>query len=189
MRLLFFSLLISISFTCTESKPLKMKTINSTPSENFELDRYLGTWYEIARFPHSFEKGLVGVTAKYSKMENGKIKVVNSGFRETLTGKFKKAEGKAKFAGPENIGHLKVSFFLFFYADYYILELDTQNYEYALVGSSSSKYLWILARNPRIPEGIYQMLLEKAKERGYQPDNLIKVEQKPLKAFEEGKTI
>jgi len=189
MKHLLVILLVSISFACQGSKHADMKAINTTPVEQFDLNRYLGKWYEIARFPHSFEKDLVGVIAEYSLKKNGKVKVVNSGYKGSLSGRFRKAMGKAKLAGAENVGHLKVSFFLFFYSDYYVLELDTVNYEYALVGSSSSNYLWILSRNPHMSENTYQMLLDKAKERGYNLEKLIKVEQKPLKAFEEGKTI
>jgi lipocalin len=84
---------------------------------------------------------------------------------------------------------LKVSFFLFFYADYYVMELDTVNYNYALVGSSSPKYLWILCRQPYMPEEIYDMLVQKAHDKGYDTSELIRVKQKSLRKYEEGKTI
>ena len=170
---------IFLVFICciNNSSPDK-KMVNNNPVKNFELARYLGTWYEIARFPHSFEKDLCGVTATYSLRNDGKIRVVNSGYKDSLNGKFKTIEGKAKTTDNAGNGHLKVSFFLFFYADYYILELDTTNYEYALVGSSSPKYLWILCRNPEMPEETYLKLVDLAKERGYAIQNLIRVEQK-----------
>ena len=163
--------------------------IDNTPVKNFELSRYLGTWYEIARYPHSFEKNLVGVTATYSMREDGKIKVVNSGYELTLTGKFKTITGKAKVADDPATGHLKVSFFLFFYGDYRIIELDTADYKYAIVGSRSDKYLWILSRTPVLPKETVDMLLEKIKAKGYSVDKLIWVNQKPLIKFKEGKTI
>ncbi|MFW5757035.1 MAG: lipocalin family protein, partial [Tangfeifania sp.] len=113
--------------------------------QELDLKRYMGKWYEIARFDHRFERNLVGVTATYSLRDDGKIKVVNAGYKNNLDGKYKETVGKAKQPNPEEPGKLKVSFFLFFYADYYILELDAE-YQWALIGSSSDKYLWILSR-------------------------------------------
>ena len=155
-----------------------MNTIDTSTVENFNVNRYLGTWYEIARFQHSFEKELVGVTANYSVREDGKIKVVNSGYKDSFSGKFKSITGKAKIPDPSNPAKLKVSFFLFFYADYYVLELDTINYGYALVGSSSENYLWILSRTSSLPDEIYNSLVTKARNRGYNVSLLYKVPQK-----------
>ena len=154
-----------------------MSKIDSSTVENFDLDRYLGTWYEIARFQHSFEKDLVAVTAKYSLRDDGKIKVVNSGYKHSFSGKYKSITGKAKIPDPSNPAHLKVSFFLFFYADYYVLELDTVNYGYAVVGSTSENYLWILGRTPALPDKVYNMLVGKAKARGYDVSRLFRVPQ------------
>jgi len=143
-----------------------------------EISRYLGTWYEIARYDHRFERGLVGVTANYSLREDGKIKVVNSGYKGSLEGPRSEAIGKAKIPDPELPSKLKVSFFWFFYGDYYVMELD-RDYQWALVGSSSDKYLWILSRTPQVEEGLYQDLLSRLEKRGYDTTKLIKVEQKP----------
>ncbi len=151
------------------------QTIKST--FEFKLDKYLGTWYEIARFDHSFERGLEGATANYSLMDNGKIKVVNSGYKNGFNGKLNTAIGKAKLASPNTPRNLKVSFFLFFYSPYNILELD-ENYQYALIGSNSSKYLWILSRTPEIDDKLYNSILEKATKRGYDVSKLIKVKHK-----------
>jgi apolipoprotein D and lipocalin family protein len=140
----------------------------------FSLDKYLGTWYEIARFDHSFERGLQGVTATYSMRPDGKIKVLNQGYKNSLNGKFKKAVGKAKLLSPGTPRNLLVSFFWIFYAPYNILELDA-SYNYALIGSNSSDYLWILSRTPQMDENTYQMLVDKAKARGYDTSKLIKV--------------
>ena len=175
--------------SCSNNKNTDMDSINNTPVTQFDLNRYLGTWYEIARFPHSFEKDLVGVTATYSLRDDGKIKVVNAGYKNSFDGKYNTIEGKAKLADSSGSGNLRVSFFLFFYAKYYVLELDKTNYEYALVGSSSPNYLWILCRKPYMPETTYNMLVENAKARGYDTEKLIKVKQKPLRKFEEGKSI
>ena len=147
--------------------------------KNFELNRYLGTWYEIARFPHSFEKGLVGVTATYSLRPDGKIKVENAGLNGTLDGERDVAMGKAKPAGLPSEGHLKVSFFLFFYADYFIMDLDP-DYRWALIGSTSDKYLWILSRTPQMDETLYNQILDKARSLGYDLTLLYRVPQKAL---------
>ena len=166
--------LLLVNSNCQTKKTM----IDKTTVTNLDLNRYLGTWYEIARFPHSFEKDLVGVTATYSLMNDGKIKVLNQGYKNTLDGKLSIAEGKAKIPDPGKPAQLKVSFFWFFYAEYNILELDAQNYQWVLIGSSSDKYLWILSRTPQMDSTIYTMLVEKAKVRGYNTDKLIMVLQK-----------
>ena len=147
--------------------------------KNFDLNRYLGVWYETARFPHSFEKGLVGVTATYSVRPDGKIEVENAGYRKTLDGERSVAIGKAKLAGKPSDGHLKVSFFLFFYADYFIMDLDP-DYQWALIGSKTDKYLWILSRVPQMDDITYNNILDKARDLGYDLKLLYKVPQKPL---------
>jgi len=152
--------------------------IDKTVVKELDIQKYLGTWYEIARYNHSFERGLVGVTANYSMRNDGKISVLNSGYKKSLDGELSKAIGKAKIPDPVNEpAKLKVSFFLFFYGDYYVLELD-KNYQWALIGSSSDNYLWILSRTPHIDADLYNELLEKLKIRGYDISKLIKVEQR-----------
>ena len=153
-----------------------MQSVDNSTVQDLDINRYLGTWYEIARFPHSFEKGLVGVTATYSMREDGKIRVVNQGYEGSLEGKSRRAEGKAKIPNPGDPGRLKVSFFLFFYSDYFVLELD-RDYQWAMIGSSSPRYFWILSRTPRMNDQIYRDLIEKATQRGYNLDQLIQVEQ------------
>jgi len=152
------------------------KMIDKKVVEELNLERYLGTWYEIARYDHSFERGLVGVTANYSMRKDGKIRVENSGFKETLDGKKSVAIGKAKIPNAEKPSKLKVSFFLFFYGDYYVLELD-KDYKWAVIGSSSDNYLWILSRTPEMEIELYQQLLKGLTERGYDVSQLIKVKQ------------
>jgi apolipoprotein D and lipocalin family protein len=175
MKQLQILLLICLVFGTTNCQ-IKNKMINTKTVEKVELEKYLGTWYEIARFQHSFEKDLVGCSATYSIRTDGKIKVLNKGFKNTLNGKLSIAEGKAK--PVLNIpGKLKVSFFWIFYADYNIMELDSENYQWALIGSKTDKYLWILCRTPQMDEKIYQMLIDKAKARGYDISKLIKVAQ------------
>lgn len=155
----------------------KNMKIDVTTVSKVDLNRYLGKWYEIARFDHSFEKGLVATTAEYALKDNGKISVTNSGRVGSLDGKLKVAHGKAKIPNPNEPGKLKVAFFLWFYADYFILELDEVDYSYALIGSKSDDYLWILSRTPKMDKNVLDMLLEKAKDRGYDISKLIFVEQ------------
>ncbi|MBU0489104.1 MAG: lipocalin family protein [Bacteroidetes bacterium] len=145
--------------------------------KSVDLQRYMGVWYEIARFPHSFEKNLVGVTATYKLKENGRIEVLNQGYLDSLNGKPKTAKGKGKLPDKSVPGKLKVSFFLCFYADYNILVLDEKDYSYALIGSKSDNFLWILCRTPKMSDEIYNMLVSKAKELGYPIEKLYKVPQ------------
>ena len=146
-----------------------------TPVTGFEADRYLGTWYEIARFDHSFEQGLSRVSATYSKRDDGGIKVLNKGY-DAVSGEWDEAEGKAYFVGEETTGHLKVSFFGPFYASYVIAELDKDNYQYSLVTGPDRSYLWILARQPELSDEVRTHLIEKATSLGYATDALIWVE-------------
>ena len=150
--------------------------IDKTTVQSLDIQRYLGTWYEIARFQHSFEKDLVGCTATYTLEGNRKIEVLNQGYYKTLEGKLKVARGKAKMT--DHPGKLKVAFFLFFYAEYNVMELDQEGYQWALIGSSTPGYLWILSRKPVIPDELYQDILKKAEKRGYDVTRIFKVPQK-----------
>ena len=126
-------LILLITVSCSNNT--QMDKIDTTTVGNLDIEKYLGRWYEIARFPHSFEKNLAGVTATYSLRKDGKIRVVNQGYKGTLNGKLSRAEGKAKIPDPSDPSRLKVSFFLFFYGDYFVLELD-EEYRWAMIGSS-----------------------------------------------------
>jgi len=150
--------------------------IDKTVVKELDIDKYLGKWYEIARFDYRFERGLVGVTATYSFREDGKIKVVNAGYKTSLDGERSEAVGKAKIPDSSVPAKLKVSFFWFFYGDYFVLELD-KDYQWALIGSSSDKYLWILSRTPQMAPDLYNNLLKRLSQRGYDISKLIKVEQ------------
>jgi len=166
---------IEISFVgCKTQKTM----IDNTVVKELDIQKYLGTWYEIARYDHRFERGLIGVTANYSMRHDGKIKVLNSGYKNSFDGKFSQAVGKAKIPDPiNNPAKLKVSFFLFFYGDYFVMELD-KDYQWAVIGSSSEKYLWILSRKPQMEKDLYKTLIDKLQKRGYDVSQLIKVEQK-----------
>jgi len=137
----------------------------------FDLDRYLGTWYEIARFDFSFEKNLSNVSATYSLKENGGIKVDNKGF-DYIENKWKQSIGKAKPVGDKNTAMLKVSFFGPFYAGYNVIAIDS-NYQYALVAGQSTSYLWILSRQKTIPDDVKNSYLEMAKKNGFDIGKLV----------------
>lgn len=143
----------------------------ATPVEPFDLERYLGTWYEIARLDHSFERGLDNVSARYSLRPDGNVEVINSGYR-IETGERKEAVGVAKFIGEENVASLKVSFFGPFYGGYHVVALD-EDYRWALVIGQSRKYLWILARDKQIPAEVRDQLLAQAEALGIDVSKLI----------------
>jgi lipocalin len=147
--------------------------IDYTTISTLDLDRYMGRWYEIARFDHRFERNLEQCETFYKLLPEGKISVENTGIN-TLSGKRKTSYGKAH-AG-KSPGQLRVSFFLFFYSDYNILALD-ENYQWALVGSSSPDYLWILSRTPQLPQQTLDHILNIARKRGYDTSKLIYVKQ------------
>jgi len=143
-----------------------------TPVKNFQLERYLGKWYEIARLDHSFERGLSQISAEYSLNPDGSVKVINRGYSDKDK-KWKEAVGKALFVKSPDQGFLKVSFFGPFYGSYIILELDHQNYSYALVCGPDRSYLWILARSPKIDDATKNALITKAASLGFKTDELI----------------
>lgn len=154
------------------------KKINNETIKNVDINRYTGKWYEIARFPHPFEKGLVGVTATYNLKSDNSIEVINSGYKETFNGKFKTSVAKAIIPNYNEKGKIKVSFVWFFSADYNIMELDTIHYQWSMVGSSSPNYFWILSRTPQMDTTIYNMLLKNAAKRGYDTTKIELVLQK-----------
>ena len=145
------------------------------PINDFEPDRYMGKWYEIARLDHSFERNLNNVSATYTRKANGDIQVKNRGFN-AKTGAWKEIEGNAQFIVNETVGSLKVSFFGPFYGGYHIIALDRQNYKYAVVAGPSRSYLWILSRNQTLEEPVYKKLVSQADAWGFDTAQLIKVE-------------
>ncbi len=149
---------------------------NIEPVTEFELKKYLGTWYEIARLDHSFERGLEKVSATYSLREDGGIKVLNKGF-STGDNEWREAEGKAYFVKTQSTGHLKVSFFGPFYSSYVIFELDKSGYQYAFISGYNTSYLWLLARTPEISDTLKQRFINKARALGFNTDELIFVSQ------------
>ena len=145
------------------------------PVESFEVERYLGKWYEIARLDHGFERGLSQVTAEYSLRDDGGIRVINRGYSDA-DNKWEQAEGKAYFVEDKNTAHLKVSFFGPFYGSYIVFELDPQ-YQYAFISGPSRDYLWLLARQPQVSDKLKSEFIAAAKAKGFAVDELIFVEQ------------
>lgn len=145
---------------------------NATPVRGFELERYLGTWYEIARLDHRFERGLSNIRAQYSLRDDGGVRVINKGYADA-DGKWKSVEGKAYFIDEPDIGRLKVSFFGPFYGAYNIIELDREGYRYALVTGPDTSYLWILARDPQLDSETLDRLVARAAALGFAVDELI----------------
>lgn len=146
------------------------------PVKPFELDKYLGKWYEVARLDHSFERGLTQVTAQYSKRADGGVKVVNRGYNIDEN-EWEEAEGKAYFVNKENEGYLKVSFFGPFYGSYVVFELEKQNYDYAFISGPNNDYLWLLSRTPVVSSAVKAKFERLAIEHGFAVDQLIYVQQ------------
>ncbi|MCF8330913.1 MAG: lipocalin family protein [Bacteroidales bacterium] len=142
--------------------------------KNADLEKYSGKWYEIARLPNSFEKGLKCTSAEYHLKKNGKLTVINRGHQEEDAQKVKSVKGFARIPDKSEPGQLKVYFFWPFGGDYYIIELD-KDYQYVLVGAPSRKYLWILARENKLNDDIYNKLVVRAKELGFDTQKLIRV--------------
>ncbi|MCL7488732.1 MAG: lipocalin family protein [Desulfobulbaceae bacterium] len=141
-----------------------------------DLNRYVGQWYEIARYPNSFQKGCVGSMATYTLRDDGKINVVNECYDKTFSGKLRSAKGRAWAVDKETNARLKVSFFWPFAGDYWIIDLG-QKYEYAVVGHPERKYLWILSRSPEMDEKVYQSILARLQKQEYDTTKLIRTEQ------------
>jgi len=142
------------------------------PVDGFELDRYLGKWYEIARLDHSFERGLANITAEYTLRDDGGIRVINKGF-SMPENKWIEAEGQAYFVRNQNEGYLKVSFFRPFYGAYIVFELDKESYQYAFVTSYDKSYLWLLARAPVVSDELINRFVQRTGELGFETDKLV----------------
>ena len=156
-------------FSCKAGKDLS--TVDAV-----NINKYAGCWYEIARLPNSFEKGLECITATYTVKDNGTIEVLNQGHLSKNISKIKRIKGSAWVPNSTYPGRLKVRFFWPFSGDYYIVSLD-KDYQYALVGSPSRKYLWVLSKNKELDHAIYSELLEIANNKGFNVEKIIKVNQ------------
>lgn len=142
-------------------------TVDNSVVKDFDTERFLGNWYEIARFDHRFERGMEQTKAAYTLQKDGTIKVLNTGMKN---GKPKQSEGRAKLTDTPAL--LRVSFFGPFYSDYRIMLLD-KNYQYALIGGGSDNYLWILSRSSLLSDDVKTTILDEAKRRGYDISKLI----------------
>jgi len=152
---------------CSTGVPEGLKPVNP-----FDVQRYQGQWFEVARLDHSFERGLTDVTATYQAQADGSVAVTNRGF-DAAKGQWKQAEGKALFLGDPAVGSLKVSFFGPFYGGYHVIALDQQNYQWAMVAGPDRDYLWILARSPQLPSAVRDALVLQAQQAGFKTDALI----------------
>lgn len=162
--------ILAVSITACTGAPDGVNVVTG-----FDLNRYLGTWYEIARLDHKFERGLSNVTATYSLRDDGGVNVINRGYN-VEDQEWEAAEGKAYFVGEEDVGQLKVSFFGPFYGGYNIIELDKDGYEYSMVAGPDRSYLWILSRTQTMDPDVLQGLIAQASDLGFATDELIFVE-------------
>jgi apolipoprotein D and lipocalin family protein len=143
-----------------------------TAVDGFEINRYLGTWYEIARLDHRFERGLENISATYTLRDDGGVDVLNKGW-DIKAGEWHEAQGKAYFVEQPDKGRLKVSFFGPFYGGYNIIELDKKDYAYSMITGPDRSYFWILSRTKKLPEATLQALIARAKTLGFETDKLI----------------
>lgn len=173
----FMSLAIVIAIAaCASTPPKGMAPVNLV--DDVDVERYLGRWYEIARYQSGFEKNIYGATAEYSLREDGRIQVVNSGFKNSLDGKYTEVRAVAWIPDTDVPAALKVRFFGLFAADYMIIGLDSENYDWAIVGNNSRDFLWFLSRTHEIDESLYKMMEDIARSEGFNVDVLYRVPQK-----------
>lgn len=137
-----------------------------------DLNRYLGIWHEIARYPNSFQKGCLGSTASYTLRDDGEIDVVNS-CRDAENGRTRRVEGRAWVVDPATNARLKVSFFWPFRGDYWIIDLGPA-YEYAVVGTPNRNYLWVLSRTPVMDDAVYAAIMERVRQQGFDPGKVVR---------------
>lgn len=144
------------------------------PVSDFDVERYAGKWYEVARLDHSFERGMEQVSAEYSLNKDGTVAVLNSGYLPDKN-KWKQAKGKAKFVGETDVGYLKVSFFGPFYGSYVVFDLDKENYNYAFVSGPDVSFLWLMSRTRTVEPQVMESFVQQAKAAGFNTDELILV--------------
>ena len=166
--LFFMSLLLSSCITMDRNNMKPLKTVTYV-----DINRYIGEWYEVARYEHKFQKGCVGSKATYSLRNDGKITVLNQCYEKNNPGKMRSAKGKAWVVDKQSNAKLKVSFFWPFSGDYWVIDLG-ENYEYAVIGHPGRKYLWILSRTPKMDEHVYNEILARLEEQDYDTTKLFK---------------
>lgn len=174
MKATSLTLLAFCLLSCCTACACKDNTVNNTPVNYLDLGRFLGSWYEIARFDHSFERGMAYTKATYSINADGTVRVENTGLKN---GKHKKSIGKAKRPDPvAEPALLRVSFFGPFYSDYRVLMIDP-DYQYTLISSKGDDYLWILSRTKTLPQDTLDMIMAEARSRGFDTTKLMMVPQ------------
>ena len=172
IRLFALALIASLTLAaCSTAPPEGVRPVTA-----FDINRYLGQWYEIARLDHSFERGMSDVSATYQLQDDGSVKVINRGY-DTQRRAWKEAVGRALFIGNPGTGSLKVSFFGPFYGGYHVIALDQENYRWSLVAGPDRDYLWILARDRTLPAEVREQLVAQAQALGFATDQLIWVDQ------------
>jgi apolipoprotein D and lipocalin family protein len=156
-------------FGCGSANYAPLETVDKV-----DIQRYLGKWYEIANLPNSFQKGCTCSTAEYSLIDSETVRVINSCNKDSVNGEQDQVKGKAFVVENSGNAKLRVQFFWPFRGDYWIIELDKEKYSYAVVGTPSRKYLWILAREPKMDDATYNMLLEKCRQKGFDVSKVVK---------------
>lgn len=175
-RIAKLSILVALAMASASLWAETKKPLDLVPA--LDLQRYLGRWYEVARYQHGFEKTLVGATAEYALRDDGKVSVLNSGFKKTLDGKYTDVKAVAWRPNDAVPGALKVKFFGLFTSDYLVFGLDDVDYQWALVGNNSRKYLWFLSRTPEVAPELLEKMKGMAEAQGYDLSRLYIVPQK-----------
>ena len=171
---LFIAISLPFLLSCISQKRQAAAPLEVVPF--VDLSRSVGRWYEISRYPNRFQEGCVGSRATYTLRSNSKIEVLNECFEGSFSDKLRQAKGTAKVVDTKSNAKLKVSFFWFFYGDYWIIDLGKE-YEYAVVGHPDRTYLWILSRTKKIDDRLYQEILERIRAKGYDVKKLTKTQQ------------
>ena len=164
---------LTLAAGCATSTTERLRLPPLQTVAHVELSRYLGTWYEIANFPQSFQRGCTATTATYTLRDDGDIEVLNRCRKGSIDGEEKSALGRARVVDRTTNAKLKVSFFRPFWGDYWIVDL-ADDYSYAVVGHPSRDYLWILARKPTMPEETYQSIVTRLQAQGYETSRLVR---------------
>jgi len=175
-RIAKLSILVALAMASASLWAETRKPLDLVPA--LDLQRYLGRWYEVARYQHGFEKTLVGATAEYALRDDGKVSVLNSGFKKTLEGKYTDVKAVAWRPDDAVPGALKVKFFGLFSSDYLVFGLDDVDYQWALVGNNNRNYLWFLSRTPEVAPELLETMKGMAEAQGYDLSKLYIVPQK-----------
>ena len=163
----------AMAAACTTSTTERLRLPSLQTVAHVDLSRYVGTWYEIANFPQSFQRGCTGTTATYTPRADGDIDVLNRCRKGSLDGEEKSALGRARVVDRATNAKLEVSFFRPFWGDYWIIDL-ADDYSYAVVGHPGRDYLWILARTPAMAEATFQGIVARLQAKGYETSRLVR---------------